>query len=69
MSPENTAEEKSSYTQDYRLAPHEYIEENKNLFSLFSATQILRYGLLYNEFLLCYDMYSNERVKLAGIFQ
>lgn len=41
MNPENTAEEKSSYTQDYRLAPHEYIDENKNLYSLFIAVQIL----------------------------
>jgi hypothetical protein len=41
MSPEKTAEEKFSYTQDYRLAPHEYIEENKNLYSLFIAVQIL----------------------------
>ena len=38
MSPENTAEEKSSYTQDYRLAPHEYIEDKqKSLFFVYSG--------------------------------
>ena len=36
-------------------------------FSLFPATQILRYGLLYNEFLLCYYMNNKEKAKLAGI--
>lgn len=32
-------------------------------YSLFSVTQILSFGLLYNEFLLCYDIHSSEEVK------
>lgn len=49
--------------------PKVYRQIFYDLYSLFSAKQILNYGLLYNDILLCYDMNSNEKVEMTGIFK